>query len=152
MVRCVAATAGRGRLRGEVLRRLLPLTAVLALAGCAGAGLPSPTAEPEPVPAASDPIIGYASAVDPSDWDAIEAIAAEAFAGTIDVAWYNPLTGTGGTLTPLTIPAAGGAECRSFAVTMSDWEGVRRYRGEACLDENGEWRIVAATPEDAEVL
>lgn len=152
MVRCVSATAGHGRLRGEVLRRVLPLSLVLALAGCASAGLPTPTAEPEPAATEAAPIIGYASAVDPTDWDAIAATAAEAFAGGIDVAWYNPLTGTGGTLTPLPIPAAGGAECRSFAVTMSDWEGIRRYRGEACLDETGEWRIVAASPDDVEVL
>ncbi|MCW5695916.1 MAG: hypothetical protein KIS96_04165 [Bauldia sp.] len=135
-----------------MLRRVLPLAAVLALAGCASSGVPSPAVEPEPAPVEAAPIVGYASAVDPSDWAAIEEIAAEAFAGGADVSWYNPLTGTGGTLSPLAIPAAGGAGCRSFAVTMSDWSGVRRYRGEACRNEAGEWRIVAASPEDSEVL
>lgn len=156
MARCHSATAGSGRtgLRSVLVRLALPVAATALLAGCGGVGLPTAeVAATTPSQDAEVTAAAFAAGGDPSDWDAVRLAAPEAFARPGgSAAWYNPLTGTNGTLASLSVPAAGGDACRAFTATMNDWRGVRRYRGEACLAEGGEWDIVAAVAEDSGLI
>ena len=94
--------------------------------------------------------------VDPSDWEAIRL----AFAGSkaapasnVDIDWSNPQTGSAGTITPLAFAETkAGGLCQAFATTINDTRGVRRYRGEACMEASGRWRLTSATPEDGKLL
>jgi len=126
-------------------------------------------------PAPAEPPLGYAAApagatpepaakprtaidgVDPSDWERIRLFASTnvepAKTGEV-LDWTNPETGSNGTISPLAASrtVAGGRECRSFGLTVSDIRGIRRYRGDACHTPDGMWQLFDVTPEDGALL
>ncbi len=90
--------------------------------------------------------------VDPSDWEAVRrAVAAVSpQTATTRVEWSNPDTGSTGTVATLARPVEqDGTLCRSFATTVNDMRGVRRYRGEACRRSDGSWRLYGMIADDA---
>ena len=87
-----------------------------------------------------------------SDWEAIRhAVAATAAESGVDrLPWRNPQTGSAGTIASLSAARAQGKlTCRSFATTINDQRGVRRYRGEACRHGDGGWQLYGMVAEDA---
>jgi surface antigen len=129
--------------------------AVLALSvgGCASIGLPlGELSSAETDRGAMLANADGAAAVDPSDWEAVRRIvsSAPADAAPNRLSWSNPTTGSTGAVSILALAdARGGAFCRPFATTINDARGIRRYRGEACRQGNGMWRLRTVTPDDA---
>ena len=68
------------------------------------------------------------------------------------LAWRNPDTGSAGTISALSAAhARNGLECRTFATTVNDERGIRRYRGETCLRANGRWQLYGMVADDAQL-
>ena len=44
-----------------------------------------------------------------------------------------------------------GQLCRSFATTVNDARGIRRYRGDACRRTDGRWQLDGMAPDDAKL-
>ena len=65
--------------------------------------------------------------------------------------WLNPDTGSTGTITATATASEGKFLCRSFATTVNDLRGIRRYRGEACAPDGGRWQLRGVTPDDAAI-
>jgi surface antigen len=90
--------------------------------------------------------------VDPSDWKMVKnALARMPEPGVpgAEMAWQNPQTGSDGVITALTAMAKGGGPvCRAFATTVNDMKGIRRYRGQACKTEDGDWQLTQVTVDD----
>jgi surface antigen len=127
----------------------------LSLGGCAGLGLPFGG---ETTMAAAHgglrPTLVSASVVDgvdASDWETIRRTVAgtPATANVDRVEWTNPDTGSTGVVADLT-PAAreGKLFCRTFATTVNDPRGIRRYRGEACQRTDGRWQLYGMAADD----
>jgi hypothetical protein len=57
------------------------------------------------------------------------------------VRWANAQTGARGSITGLTESRSEGRICRGFATTRENYDGVRLFRGEACMLSAGVWRI-----------
>lgn len=133
----------------------------LSLGGCAGLGLPfgaETTASNASLTTGSiRPTLVSASlvdGVDASDWEAIRrAVAATAADASVDtLSWRNPDTGSAGTISALSAThAKGSLKCRSFATTISDQRGVRRYRGETCRRSDGRWQLYGMVADDAQL-
>ena len=145
------ARAGRG---------LAAVALALSLGGCAGLGLPfgaemaasnaSATGTIKPTLVSAQVVDG----VDASDWEAIRRTVAAipADTGIDSLAWRNPDTGSAGTISSLSAAhALRGVECRTFATTINDQRGVRRYRGEACQRANGRWQLYGMVADDAQL-
>lgn len=135
--------------RCQALRGGLVAFALLALAGCGRIGIPLGTAELADNARPQDGRVALVSAsdgVDPSDWETVRQTVARSVDGT-GIDWSNPLTGSSGTL----LSFDGESDCRTFATTMSDMRGIRRYRGAAC-QASGEWRLTEIVPDDAQLL
>jgi surface antigen len=90
--------------------------------------------------------------VDPSDWETVRRTIAEISGDALDLAWKNPKTGSSGTVTAMAAEARTGGLCRSFATTVSDYRGIRRYRGEACRTGDAGWQLSGIVPEDGLLL
>jgi hypothetical protein len=135
----------------------LAISLAALLAGCAGMGLPGPadTMTTGSIPTGRSQVVASVSTgVDPSDWETVrEALSGMAGAGggQRDIPWRNPVTGSAGTITAYAAEEKGPDLCRSFATTLSDMRGVRRYRGEAC-ERAGTWRLTGVAPEDSKLL
>lgn len=93
-----------------------------------------------------------ADSVDPSDWEAVRRTLAGIGAEALDQGWKNPQTGSSGTVTALAAERGSGGLCRSFATTVNDYRGIRRYRGEACRGGDGGWQLSGIIPEDSLLL
>ncbi|MEP0321680.1 RT0821/Lpp0805 family surface protein [Bauldia litoralis] len=92
--------------------------------------------------------------VDPSDWETMRltvSVAPPEEAGRAR-AWTNPDTGSFGTLVPAAAVPGTGGMCRTFSATVNDLRGVRRYRGEACQRQAGDWQLTGVTPDDTKLL
>lgn len=146
---------GNRRQSSSLARKLGVAVLMLALGGCAGMGLPFGEAGAGRMAKAQSPAKAMlASAtvvdrVDPSDWETIRrtiAGASEAASHRLD--WLNPDTGSNGTIAVLPAISKGGSLCRSFASTISDPRGVRRYGGDACLGTDGRWQLTGITADD----
>jgi hypothetical protein len=59
------------------------------------------------------------------------------------VRWANEHTGGRGSITGLTESRSGGKVCRGFVTTRESYDGVRLFRGEACMVSAGIWRMEA---------
>jgi hypothetical protein len=59
------------------------------------------------------------------------------------VRWANEHTGARGSITGLTESRSGGRVCRGFVTTRESFDGVRLFRGEACMISAGVWRMEA---------
>jgi surface antigen len=129
----------------------------LSITGCARVGLPfsEASAGRAPVRGASLVSATISDRVDPTDWltvrQTIGRIPANAVAGTT-IDWRNTLTNSDGTVSVLTAAATRkGTICRSFAATINDLRGIRRYRGEACRGADG-WQLSGVAPDDGTLL
>lgn len=144
--------------------RILPAAATaliaLSLGGCAGLGLPiarEMTALDTTTTGSIRPTLVSATVVDgvaASDWEAIRRTVAATRANTaVDrLGWTNPDTGSAGSIVGLSAAALkGGMPCRTFATTVNDQRGVRRYRGEACEHGNGRWQLYGMVADDAQL-
>jgi len=129
------------------------------LSGCAQIGLPIGTAPTSneitgSISRAGSPPVKAkaANAVDPSDWETVRRTLATALLNGDNkpLDWDNPDTGSSGTITP-TVELASGQDsrCRLFATTLSDYHGVRRFRGEICRQSDGRWQLLTVSPDDA---
>ncbi|MFO1049673.1 MAG: RT0821/Lpp0805 family surface protein, partial [Geminicoccaceae bacterium] len=84
------------------------------------------------------------------------AMSAAAFADALDrqvsghsVAWHNPDTGSGGSVTPLrTFRAADGRYCREYEQLLAMPGGNERRTGVACREAQG-WRATVERPDSA---
>jgi surface antigen len=132
----------------------------LSLGGCAGLGLPFGTdmarVDTTTTGSIRPTLVSAAAAdgVDASDWEAIRRTVAAVPADTsVDsLAWRNPDTGSAGTISGLgTDHGRGSLQCRTFATTVNDQRGVRRYRGEACQRTNGRWQLYGMAADDAQL-
>ena len=126
----------------------------LALAGCAGMGLPFEPAASHLMSAngEADTPIPVSDRVDPSDWEMVrQTIAAAPPAAAKGLEWLNPDTGSTGAITALEVATKDGVSCRVFATTINDVRGIRRYRGDACAPEGGRWELRTVTPDDAAI-
>jgi surface antigen len=129
----------------------------LSLGGCAGLGLPFGEAGSAGRVAArgetTKPILASATVtdqVDASDWETVRRTAEGAPAEASRLDWINPETGSSGRIA---IAAAAtdqdGVVCRSFATTVNDARGIRRYRGEACVRTDGRSQLRGVIADDA---
>lgn len=147
-------TSGRSR-RQPVLPGVAALAMTLALGGCAGMGLPFGEATETRMAQAgglrATPAKATAAivAVDGSDWEAIRrAVAGVPETQTQEATWYNPDTGSTGTVGVSIATGVAGTLCRPFATTVSDSRGIRRYRGDACLRTDGRWQLHGIRADD----
>ncbi len=145
------APAGRG---------IAAVALALSLGGCAGLGLPfgAETASVDTMTTGSvKPTLVSASVVDgvdASDWEAIRRAVATVPADTETdrLAWHNPDTGSAGTVSHLSAAhVRSGLPCRTFATTINDQRGARRYRGEACRRSDGRWQLYGMVADDAQL-
>lgn len=127
-----------------------------SLGGCAGLGLPfgddgtrSSAALRNQRPAVMN--ASFVDRVDPSDWDSVrDAIVTAPRAATAGIDWENPITGTTGTMAVAVEAPKGGFLCRTFATTINDTRGIRRYRGDAC-QTNGGLQFRGVSADDAKI-
>ncbi len=144
----------------RVCRAVAAVALALSLGGCAGLGLPfgsdmarldtTTTGSVRPTLVSARVVDG----VDASDWEAIRRTVAAVPAGsTVDsLAWRNPDTGSAGTVSSLSAAHKRGAlQCRTFATTINDQRGVRRYRGETCQRSDGRWQLYGMAADDAQL-
>jgi surface antigen len=142
--------------RRQILRPLAFIAAAVlaaSLAGCSTFSLPfgpdAPRVSMETT--AAIPARGASiESVDPSDWAAVgRAIASIPASEARTLDWNNPGTRSTGsvTVTP-TASAKAIAACRTFATTVSDSHGIRRYRGEACREIGGRWQLKGVSADD----
>ena len=57
------------------------------------------------------------------------------------VRWANGQSGARGSITGLTESRSDGRLCRGFLTTFENYDGVRLFRGEACMVGAGVWRM-----------
>jgi len=93
-----------------------------------------------------------ADSVDPSDWETVRRTLAGIGSEALDQSWKNPKTGSSGTVTATAAEHGTGGLCRTFATTVADYRGIRRYRGEACRAGDGGWQLGGIMPEDSQFL
>jgi surface antigen len=150
-------TGQAGRRQSPVGGAVVVFVAGLALAGCAQTGI-FEAASDAPAGARQTALVSarVSDGVDPSDWqfvrEALSAIPGDAVAGT-ERNWQNIRTGSDGNVVALTVAAKkGGLLCRSFATTVNDTHGIRRYRGQSCLGVDGAWNMSGIVADDGASL
>ncbi len=77
--------------------------------------------------------------------NAISAADVEALKGE-PLAWANSDTGSRGTISSVSETNAAGALCRTFTVSRESYDGVGLYKGEACIADQGAWRMREFAP------
>lgn len=122
------------------------VAAALALGGCSSASLGD---------YARDDAIGAQTAsvgsVDRSDWEAVRRTLSETpIERAARQAWSNPRTGSSGHVTVLALNDDD--VCRPFATSINDQRGIRQYRGDACLRNDGRWELLGISADDALLL
>ena len=142
-------------------RGIAAIALALSLGGCAGLGLPfgaeTASLDTSITTGSIRPTLVSASVVDgvdASDWEAIRRAVAAVPADTRadSLAWRNPDTGSAGTISGLDAAHPyGKLQCRTFATTVNDQRGVRRYRGEACQRSDGRWQLYDMAADDAQL-
>jgi surface antigen len=63
--------------------------------------------------------------------------------GPDGLAWVNPATGASGQITGLTEFQENGRLCRRFSTSITRFDGVTLYSGEACFRSEGGWQLRA---------
>lgn len=148
---------GTRRQSSNLLPGLTISLVALSLGGCAGLGLPfgeagsagrlASNGGPAKTILASATVTDQ---VDASDWETVRRTAEGAPEAASRLDWINPETGSSGRLA---IAAAAtdpdGVVCRSFATTVNDVRGIRRYRGESCVRTDGRSQLRGVTADDA---
>lgn len=150
--------------RRAFLALALCLSAPL-LTGCAAISMPlsmwgSSSNEPppgditgsipnKPAVAATVPHPTVAEPSPESDADVIRRTVAAARLDGQPVAWKNDASGNSGTLARIVATkAVNGAPCRDFETTLVTLDGVRLYRGRACMGYAGPWDLLGFDPVD----
>jgi surface antigen len=153
----VSYTGLAGRRQLPVVRLAAAFLLALSIAGCARFGLPfnEATEGIDPIQTGSLVKATVSDRVDPSDWltvrQTLARIPASADAGTT-IDWWNDTTNSAGTVATLTAATTrDGSLCRTFAATINDLRGIRRYRGQACRGSDG-WHVSDVMPDDGAVL
>jgi surface antigen len=140
-----------------VLRIATVALVAASLGGCAGLGLPfgERGTRTTAMRDAAQPKVMQANLfdrVDPSDWGSLkDAIALAPDDATGGIEWENPITGTTGTMAVAVAVKKGGMACRTFATTINDTRGIRRYRGDACDPGDGMLQFRGVTADDATI-
>ncbi len=100
-------------------------------------------------PSAGAPRPTVAAMPPESDGDVIRRTVPVAPLGDAPTGWKNEATGNTGTLAKIVqTKAINGAPCRDFETTLVTVQGVRLYRGRACLGYSGPWDLVTFDPVD----
>lgn len=145
---------GKRRQSSAGIPALATIALTFALGGCAGMGLPFGEATEARMAEAkaARPISANATVierVDPSDWETIRrSVAGVPETLTQETTWFNPDTGSTGTVGVSVASAVSGTFCRPFATTINDTRGIRRYRGDACLRTDGRWQLHGIRADD----
>jgi hypothetical protein len=63
--------------------------------------------------------------------------------GPDGLAWMNPATGASGQITGLTEFQENGRLCRRFSTSLTRFDGISLYSGEACFGGPGGWQLRA---------
>lgn len=66
--------------------------------------------------------------------------------GKTPVPWANPDTGSQGTITTLAETKDADGLCRKFETSREAFDGAAIYRGQACMEQNGNWALTAFAP------
>jgi surface antigen len=148
---------GTRRQSSNIIRGLTLTLVALSLGGCAGLGLPfgepGSTGRLAATGNAAKPVLASAvvtDQVEPSDWETVRRTAEGAPDDASHLDWVNPETGSSGRLAvAAAVTDADGVVCRSFATTVNDVRGIRRYRGEACVRTDGRSQLRGVTADDA---
>jgi surface antigen len=153
--RGLSYTGGGGQRQS---RAGIPAIAAVALSftlgGCAGMGLPFGEATEARMAQAESARAIPANAtvierVDPSDWETIRrSVASVPETLTQETTWFNPDTGSTGTVGVSVASEVSGTFCRPFATTINDTRGIRRYRGDACVRTDGRWQLHGIRADD----
>jgi surface antigen len=130
----------------------------MGLSGCASSGIAGLTLPPqllkvsaETVGSVPSPSSAAVATVDASDWEAVRrAIATIPADQAKSLEWSNPDTrSTGAVSVAVAAEPEAATACRSFATTVSDARGVRRFRGQACREVDGRWQLRGVSADDA---
>lgn len=57
--------------------------------------------------------------------------------------WSNPLTGSAGVISNLTVVTEGARTCRQFTTTRHGYDGVALFEGRACRRPDSSWDLVS---------
>jgi surface antigen len=120
---------------------LLALVVPIGLAACASGNVLKSVEADRSIITGS---ISGGPATDVTDAETIRNAVTSVDPTTIDpdgLAWANPATGASGRITGLTEFQDSGNLCRRFSASVTRFDGVSLYRGEACLKNPGGWRL-----------
>lgn len=132
------------RPRRPALRLAIPLLAALVASGCGGGFSLDRFQADESLTTGA---IGDAAARPDSrasDEAAIGAAVAAWMPGVMPpdtVPWVNSNTGSTGAIVKLSDTREPGRQCRAFTATRESFDGVGRYRGRACSENGGPWKV-----------
>jgi surface antigen len=151
LLRGAQAKVLRGVMLARLWRKVLPIAALVvlpvALAACASGNLLKKAETDRSIITGSVP--KTASTVDVTDEEtirnAVTSVDPKAV-GPDGLAWTNEATGASGEITGLTEYQDDGRPCRRFSASVTRFDGVGLYHGEACLGNAGGWRMQAFQP------
>lgn len=142
---------GQGRERQTLVGVVAVALVALSLSGCARMGMGArdgvatgPMAYTGSIKPAEVKNTTYPA--DPDDWDAIRHAIEKTSKKAARFDWSNPNTGSVGTVA---IAEARLGGCRPFATVINDTHGIRRYRGDACLELDGRAQLRDVVADDA---
>jgi surface antigen len=135
-------------LRSVWLKMAMPVVVSLALQACAAGGFSLKQAEVDrsfytsDIPAsAKNPVDAERLSDQATIRDAISSADIEGLGGQA-LPWANSQTGSRGSITDLAEYRDQSLLCRSFTTTRESFDGVRLFKGEACLADSGGWRML----------
>lgn len=135
------------------VRQLLVLSCLIAVSGCAMGGFDMADAVSDSSPDLSI-VTGSVNAPDKTDMDSytlsdqatiknvVSALNFAQWSGET-VPWANPDTGSQGTITTMNERKLDGVLCREFETSRESFSGVSLYKGEACMQSGGIWRMTS---------
>ncbi len=122
------------------------LCACLALSACGAGGFSLEKAEVDKslytsnVPAAATPYDANRYSDEATIRNAVTSADIETLGGA-PLPWANADTGARGQITALAETKQAGTLCRRFTATRESFDGVRLFRGQACMVGAGAWRM-----------
>jgi surface antigen len=134
----------RGVMLAGLWRKLLSILLPICLAACASGNMLSRAEKDRSIITGSIRPNETASAI--TDEDTIRNAVTSVDPKKLDaagVAWTNPSSGASGQITGLIEFQDNGKLCRSFTASVTRFDGVSLYHGEACLRNEGGWQLRA---------
>jgi surface antigen len=148
LLREAQAKVLRGVMLAGLWRKFLPVAALvtlpMALAACASGNLLKRAETDRSLITGS--IQKAAPAANVSDAETIRNAVTSVdpkLLGPDGLAWMNPATGASGQITGLTEFTQGGELCRRFSTSVTRFDGVSLYHGEACFGGAAGWQLRA---------